>query len=102
MKALFLLAPLFAFSLSYEVHFVGLQDPEALAAMKEVSELVSLQERPPASINGLRYRAASDLPALLRVLRSFAYYDASIAFDIEKNYPNNITSIFWCSVRLHL
>lgn len=77
------LAPAFAFALPYEVHFHGLKDKRALDAIFDASELVNLQERPPASINGIRYRIASDIPALLKVLRAFAYYDASITSDIQ-------------------
>lgn len=81
--ALFLLAPACAVALSYEVNFVGLKDDAALRALGDASDLVSLKERPPASLNGLRYRIASDIPALLKVLRAFAYYEASITWEVE-------------------
>ena len=80
---LFVLAPALAAALSYEINFVGLKDPQALKAMFDVSDLVVLQDRPPPSINGLRYRIASDVPELLKVLRAYGYYDAVITSDID-------------------
>ena len=79
---LFLLAPVFAASLSYEVRFVGLEDMAALKSILDRSQLVSLQHRPPASINGLHYRIAADIPPLIQVLHAYAYYDAAITSDV--------------------
>lgn len=87
---LFLLAPAAAAALSYDVNIVGLKDPEALKALFDVSDLVLLQERPPASINGLRYRAASDVPAMLKALRAYGYYDASVATEISSGAEENV------------
>ncbi len=78
-----LLAPLAAAALSYEINFVGLKDPDTLKAMLDASDLVVLQDRPPPSINGLRYRIESDIPSLLKVLRAYGYYDATITADID-------------------
>lgn len=84
MRKLFLLVliPFCAFSLEYEVRFIGLEDRAAAGALLETSQLVSLQHRPPASINGLRYRLAADIPNLIQVLHAYAYYDATITSDI--------------------
>lgn len=81
---LFLFTPAIGFSLLYNVNFVGLQDPSALKALRETSQLIALQDHPPASINGLRYRATNDIPILIQTLKAFAYYDASITTDIEE------------------
>lgn len=81
--SLLLLLPLSIHTLCYEVHFEGVDDPAALRALKDASQLLSLQDRPPASVNGLRYRISSDLPEMLKVLHAFAYYDASITTDLE-------------------
>jgi translocation and assembly module TamA len=70
--------PIFGTALDYEVRFIGLEDKAALNSILESSQLVSLQHRPPASINGLRYRIAADIPILMRVLHAYAYYDSSI------------------------
>lgn len=80
MRKLFFLVfiPALASALDYEVRFIGLEDKAALNSMLESSQLVSLQHRPPASINGLRYRITEDIPILMKVLHAYAYYDASI------------------------
>ncbi|HSX13739.1 MAG TPA: BamA/TamA family outer membrane protein, partial [Chlamydiales bacterium] len=80
MRKLFVLffIPVMANALDYEVRLIGLENKAALNSMLESSQLVSLQHRPPASINGLRYRIASDIPILMKVLHAYAYYDSSI------------------------
>ncbi len=88
------LAPIFAAALPYELNIVGLKDEAALKSLLDVSTLVTLQDRPPASINGIRYRAASDIPALLKVLRAYAYYDATIDYDVENKNNGVQVSIF--------
>jgi translocation and assembly module TamA len=77
------LFPALVFSLSYDVNFTGLEDKNALQAVKNASDLVSLQKRPPASINALRYRIQSDIPNLLKILKAYAYYDAVITTKID-------------------
>ncbi len=77
------ITPTLLSALSYEVEFVGLNDQIALKSLLDVSDLVTLQDRPPASINGIRYRIAGDIPDLLRVLRAYGYYDATITSDVS-------------------
>ncbi len=83
------ICPIIACALSYDVRFIGLDNGKALEAMLENSQLVSLQHRPPASINGLRYRINADIPELIKILHAYAYYDASITSSIE-NIEGNI------------
>jgi len=83
MKSFLGLAPVVGIALTYEVHFSGIDDPACLRALEDASQLVSLVERPPASINGLRYRMASDVPELIRVLHAFAYFDASVSTELQ-------------------
>lgn len=73
-----LLCPAWISALVYDINFVGLDDKKALKSMFDVSDLVVLQDRPPASINALRYRAAGDIPSLIKVLHAYGYYDANI------------------------
>jgi translocation and assembly module TamA len=84
---LLFVTPLALFALSYDVNFVGLDDSACLKAIKNTSDLVNLEDRPPASINGLRFRAEADFLALLKVMRAFSYYDASFSYEIlsERN-----------------
>lgn len=83
MRIVFILLPLFLFALNYKIDFVGLDNEAALKAMFDASDLVTLQERPPQSINALRYRASGDIPDLERVLRAYGYYDARITIDVK-------------------
>lgn len=83
--AFVLFSPLLLSALSYDVQFFGVDESDCLKALKNASDLVNLKDRPPASMNGLRYRAEADLPVLLKTLRAFAYYDASISYEIEPN-----------------
>lgn len=90
---LFIALPLFSFSLNYEVRFIGLEDKAALNALLGASELVLLQKRPPVSINGLKYRANADIPILLQVLKSYAYYDARISTSIINENQEFIVNV---------
>ncbi len=79
---LLFVSPLVLSALSYDVNFVGLDDSACLKALKNTSDLVNLETRPPASINGLRFRAEADSLTLLKVMRAFSYYDASFSYEI--------------------
>jgi len=98
MKRIYLLSlslfPLVIFGLDYQVRFLGLNDPKALAALKDASELVNLQSRPPASINALRYRVQSDLPKLLEVLKAYSYYDATISTKVTRELERVQVDLF--------
>lgn len=82
-------SPFFLSALTYQVKFVGIDNAECLRAIKDASSLVTLQDRPPPSLNGLRYRAESDMPAIEKTVRAFAYYDAEISYEIRSR-PNSI------------
>jgi translocation and assembly module TamA len=82
-RFLFLLTPLLLSALPYEITFKGMNDDAAMKAILDASDLVTLQDRPPASINGIRYRMNGDIPNLLKVLRAFGYYEASIRSDVK-------------------
>jgi translocation and assembly module TamA len=77
-----LLSPLTLLALQYEVQFVGLSDDACLKEMKKRSGLVSMEGRPPGSVNGLRYRAEGDIPTLMQVLHAFSYYDATLSYEL--------------------
>ena len=77
------LLPLYLSSLSYDVQFLGLNDPKCLNALMHASDVIATQQQQPASVNALRYRLESDLPNLMKVLRAFAYYDSAITYEIE-------------------
>lgn len=74
----------FAFEARYRVSFLGLEDTKALKALQSSSDLVKLKDRPPASVNALRFRVESDIPQMVKILHAYAYYDASISWEIEQ------------------
>jgi translocation and assembly module TamA len=84
----------FAARLSYEVRFYGIEDPIVRRALENTSDLISLRDQPPASLNGLHYRAKADLPKLLEVLKAYAYYDAEITYQIEVGEKKLIVDLF--------
>lgn len=88
------LLPLAVFGLDYQVRFLGLNDSKTLTALKDASELISLQDRPPASINALRYRVQSDLPKLLEVLKANSYYDATISTKVTREADRAQVELF--------
>lgn len=77
------LVPIILFAIPYDVTFIGIDDEKALDSIRDASDLITLQERPPPSINGIRYRIAGDIPDMLQVLRAYGYYDAKITSDVE-------------------
>lgn len=81
-------------ALDYDVHFYGVENSDCLKAIQSASDLVLLQNRPPASVNGLRYRAESDLPGLMKVLHAYSYYDASISYKIHSEQDTSDISVF--------
>ncbi len=86
-----LLSPLLLFGgkIDYSVDFIGLTDKAALKTLKSVSQLVSLKDKNPDSINALRYRAESDIPELIKALQSYGYYEATISIELEE-FPREI------------
>jgi translocation and assembly module TamA len=89
-RILSLLTPFILSAIPYEINFVGLKDEAALKSMLDVSDLVLLQNRPPASLNGLKYRISSDIPDLLKVLRAYGYYDAMIHTDLREESGRDV------------
>ena len=89
-----LFIPALASAFTYDVEFYGVEDSDCRKALASVSDLVLLQNRPPASVNGLRYRAESDLPSLTKVLHAYAYYDASISYQITSEQDSANISVF--------
>lgn len=89
-----LFTPLLLSAIPYELNFIGLSNETALKAIFDVSDLVLLQDHPPASVNALRYRIASDIPSMLKVLRAYGYYDATITSEVEQKRNEAEVSIY--------
>lgn len=87
---LFLLFPILLFGeISYTVDFEGLDDVQALKAIKATSQLINLYNRPPPSVSALRFRAESDSEELVRVLHAYGYYEAKVQVEIAIDHLEN-------------
>lgn len=76
----------------YRIDFFGVYDNTILQSIYDASDLVLLSNRPPASLNSLRYRAMQDMPEILKVMRAYGYYDADVHFAIDL-HANNIANV---------
>ena len=74
----------FADVVDYTVQFEGLHDSRTLKSVKCASQLTTLHDHPPASINALRYRAESDVPQILKILHARGYYEAKVAIHLQE------------------
>jgi len=81
---IFILPTLMASCLEYAVHFIGLNDPEALKTVKAASFLTTLKNKEPTSLNALRFRAESDIPAMIQALQAHGYYEATVQIRIQE------------------
>jgi translocation and assembly module TamA len=72
-----------AFGFSYSVKIIGLDDPHIIEALKGSSNLFILQDKPPRSVNALRFRIENSLPEMVKTLKAFGYFDASVTYDLE-------------------
>lgn len=68
----------------YEVNIAGTGDDELNALLRESSQLIELQERPPKSLSGLRRRVESDLDRFEAALHSEGYYAAAVTAEIDR------------------
>ncbi len=64
--------------IEYTVQIAGVEEAQALKALRAASDLVQLKKRPPGSLSALHYRAESDVGDLKQVLASFGYFEAVI------------------------
>jgi translocation and assembly module TamA len=70
--------------IGYRVEFEGaLLKGRQGELMEESSQLLSLRDRPPASLGALERRAEGDLKRLATVLHSEGYYDGTVDFRID-------------------
>lgn len=79
--------------LPYEVEITGVEDTELEALLSQVSQLVALAERPPASRAALERRAEADLARFRAALRSEGYYASRLDLAIDdKASPVKVTA----------
>ncbi len=80
------------FGIPYEVKIEGVPDRKLLVELEAVSDIVSLESRPPAGVNLLRRRAEWDRVNFVKVLKARGYYGAQVKTDIDlKVQPVQVT-----------
>ncbi|GAB6051479.1 autotransporter assembly complex family protein [Magnetospira thiophila] len=85
-------APPDAGGVPYVTSFEGAPEAAGLEdLMQQASHLIALQDKPPASMVGLRRRADEDSKRLNDVLRSRGFYAGSVTPQIEAGDPATVT-----------
>jgi translocation and assembly module TamA len=69
--------------LNYRAEIVGAQDSTLADLLDKVSELKTLEDKPPASEEALRRRADRDLGRLADTAHSLGYWDAEFSYDVD-------------------
>ena len=69
--------------LNYRAEITGAEDSDLADLLDKVSELKTLEDKPPASEEALRRRADRDLGRLADAAHSLGYWDADFSYDID-------------------
>src|SRR5215472_241285 len=69
--------------LNYETEITGVEEGDLASLLSKVSELKTLEDKPPVSEEALRRRAERDLGRLADAARSLGYWDAGFSFEID-------------------
>ncbi|MGC2202096.1 MAG: autotransporter assembly complex family protein [Stellaceae bacterium] len=78
--------------LAYRTEITGAEDGALADLLDKVSELKSLEDKPPASEEALRRRAERDLGRLADAAHSLGYWDAEFSYEINtETEPARVT-----------
>ncbi len=78
--------------LNYRAEITGAEDSDLANLLDKVSELKSLEDKPPASEEALRRRAERDLGRLADAAHSLGYWDAEFSYDVNtETEPAKVT-----------
>ena len=69
--------------LNYRAEITGAEDSELASLLDKVSELKTLEDKPPVSEEALRRRADGDLGRLADAAHSLGYWDADFSYDVD-------------------
>ena len=69
--------------LNYRTEITGVEDNALADLLEKVSELKTLEDKPPVSEEALRRRADRDLGRLTDAAHSLGYWDAEFSYDID-------------------
>jgi translocation and assembly module TamA len=77
---------------NYRVEITGPEDSELASLLDKVSELKTLEEKPPVSEEALRRRADRDLGRLADAAHSLGYWDAEFSYEVDtESEPAKVT-----------
>jgi outer membrane translocation and assembly module TamA len=69
--------------LSYRAEITGAEGSDLADLLDKVSELKTLEDKPPASEEALRRRAERDLGRLADAAHSLGYWDVEFSYDVD-------------------
>jgi translocation and assembly module TamA len=69
--------------LNYRTEITGVEDSDLADLLDKISELKTLEDKPPVSEEALRRRADRDLGRLADAAHSLGYWDAEFSYDID-------------------
>jgi translocation and assembly module TamA len=69
--------------LNYRAEITGAEDGDLANLLDKVSELKTLEDKPPVSEEALRRRADGDLSRLADAAHSLGYWDADFSYDVD-------------------
>src|SRR5947209_5110460 len=69
--------------LNYRAEITGAEDSDLAALLDKVSDLKTLEDKPPASEEALRRRADRDLGRLTDAAHSLGYWDAEFSYELD-------------------
>src|SRR4029077_2882560 len=69
--------------LNYRAEITGAEDSDLADLLDKVSELKTLEDKPPASEEALRRRAERDLARLADAAHSLGYWDADFSYTVD-------------------
>src|ERR1700747_1982327 len=68
---------------NYRVEITGAEDSDLANLLDKVSELKTLEDKPPASEEALRRRADRDVGRLADAAHSLGYWDAEFSYEVD-------------------
>jgi translocation and assembly module TamA len=68
---------------NYRAEITGAEDSDLASLLDKVSELKSLEDKPPVSEEALRRRAERDLGRLADAANSLGYWDAEFSYEVD-------------------
>jgi hypothetical protein len=69
--------------LNYRAEITGAEDSDLANLLDKVSELKTLEDKPPASEEALRRRTDRDLGRLADAAHSLGYWDAEFSYEVD-------------------